>query len=73
MDKQVVFDDQTHLRGLAALKIFPLRAGDRIVGTLVAGSRKKSALDQDVVRMIEVIAIQAAQAVLRAQLFEQME
>jgi diguanylate cyclase (GGDEF)-like protein len=73
MEKQVIFDDETQVRGLAALKIFPLTAGDRILGTLVAGSRKKSTLDDDVLRMIEVIAIQAAQAVLRAQLFEQME
>ena len=47
---------------LIFLGIFPLTAGDRILGTLVAGSRKKSALDDDVLRMIEVIAIQAAQA-----------
>ncbi len=39
----------------------------------MAGSRKKAAFDDDVLRMLEVIAIQAAQAVLRAQLFEQME
>lgn len=73
MERQVIFDDETRVRGLEALKIFPLLAGDRIVGTLVAGSRRKAALDHDVLRMIEVIAIQAAQAVLRAQLFEQME
>lgn len=73
MDKQVLFDGDIQVRGLAALKIFPLTAGDRILGTLVAGSRKKNALDQDVLRMLEVIAIQAAQAVLRAQLYEQME
>ncbi|MBX5482054.1 MAG: diguanylate cyclase [Myxococcaceae bacterium] len=73
MDKQIIFDNDVLVRGLAALKIFPLMAGDRILGTLVAGSRKKAALDQDVLRMLEVIAIQAAQAVLRAQLYEQME
>jgi two-component system cell cycle response regulator len=73
MDRQVIFDDETQVRGLAALKIFPLTAGDRILGTLVAGSRKKAALDEDVIRMLGVLAIQAAQAVLRAQLFEQME
>jgi diguanylate cyclase (GGDEF)-like protein len=55
------------------LKIFPLVAGSRILGTLVAGSRKKAAFDSDELRMLEVIAIQAAQAVLRAQLYEQME
>ncbi|WP_434391035.1 diguanylate cyclase [Melittangium boletus] len=73
MDRQVIFDEETQVRGLAALKIFPLTAGDRILGTLVAGSRRKTALDHDVLRMLEVIAIQAAQAVLRAQLYEQME
>jgi two-component system, cell cycle response regulator len=73
MDRQVIFDEETQVRGLAALKIFPLVAGDRILGTLVAGSRRKTALDHDVLRMLEVIAIQAAQAVLRAQLYEQME
>lgn len=73
MDRQVIFDEETQLRGLGALKIFPLVAGDRILGTLVAGSRRKTALDHDVLRMLEVIAIQAAQAVLRAQLYEAME
>jgi diguanylate cyclase (GGDEF)-like protein len=73
MDRQVIFDEDIEVRGLSSLKIFPLVAGDRILGTLVAGSRKKAALDQEVLRMIEVIAFQAAQAVLRAQLFEQME
>ena len=73
MDKQIIFDADIQVRGLSALKIFPLVSGDRILGTLVAGTRKKGALDQDVLRMLEVIAIQAAQAVLRAQLYEQME
>ncbi|MFL5318020.1 MAG: diguanylate cyclase [Myxococcaceae bacterium] len=73
MDRQIIFDNDTVVRGLAGLKIFPLVAGDRILGTLVAGSRKKGVLDHEVLRMIEVIAIQAAQAVLRAQLYEQME
>jgi two-component system, cell cycle response regulator len=73
MDRQVIFDDATQIRGLQSLKIFPLVAGQRILGTLVAGSRKKAAFDDDELRMLEVIAIQAAQAVLRAQLFEQME
>ncbi len=73
MDRQIIFDDDTQIRGLQSLKIFPLVAGDRILGTLVTGSRKKAAFDSDELRMLEVIAIQAAQAVLRAQLFEAME
>jgi diguanylate cyclase (GGDEF)-like protein len=73
MDRQTIFDDATQIRGLQSLKIFPLVAGQRILGTLVAGSRRKAAFDDDELRMLEVIAIQAAQAVLRAQLYEQME
>ena len=73
MDRQVIFDADTQVRGLASLKIFPLVAGNRILGTLVAGSRKRGAFDGDALRMLEVIAMQAAQAVLRAQLFEAME
>jgi two-component system cell cycle response regulator len=73
MDRQIIFDDDTQIRGLQSLKIFPLVAGDRILGTLVTGSRKKAAFASDELRMLEVIAIQAAQAVLRAQLFEAME
>ncbi|MBI3184729.1 MAG: sensor domain-containing diguanylate cyclase [Myxococcales bacterium] len=73
MDRQVIFDADVQVRGLSALKIFPLAAAERILGTLVVGSRKRAAFDGDSLRMLEVIALQAAQAVLRAQLFEQME
>ncbi|MBM4378700.1 MAG: diguanylate cyclase [Deltaproteobacteria bacterium] len=73
MDRQVIFDEESEIRGLAGLKIFPLLASDRILGTLVAGSRRRGVLDPDVLRMLEVMALQAGQAVLRAQLFEQME
>jgi len=73
MDQKVIFDEQIQVRGLAAVKIFPLNAATRSLGTLVVGSRNKSAIDGEALRMIEVIAIQAAQAVLRAQFFEQME
>jgi GAF domain-containing protein len=73
MEQKVVFDDATEVRGLGALRILPLVAADRILGTLVAGTKARGALGEDVVRMLEVLAIQAAQAVLRAQLFEQTE
>jgi diguanylate cyclase (GGDEF)-like protein len=73
MDRQVVFDDDTRVRGLGALKILPVAAGDRILGTLVAGARRRASLDEDALRMLEVIALQAGQAVLRAQLFDQTE
>ena len=73
MDATVIFDDDAAVKGLAGLKIFPLRAGDKILGTLVAGSRRRGVLDEEAMRVLEVLAIQAAQSVLRAQLFEQME
>jgi two-component system, cell cycle response regulator len=73
MDRQIIFDEETQVRGLGSLKIVPLSAGDRLLGTLVCGSRRRGALDGDEVRMLEVIAIQAAQAILRAQLYAQME
>ena len=73
MEQKVVFDEGTEVRGLGALRIVPLVAADRILGTLVAGTKARGALGEDVLRMLEVLAIQAAQAVLRAQLFEQTE
>jgi two-component system cell cycle response regulator len=73
MDRPVVFDEATELRGLRSLKIVPLRAGERILGTLVAGARRKAAFDEDAVRTLEVLAMQAAQSILRANLFEQTE
>ncbi len=73
MDRQIIFDEDIRIRGLAALRIFPLNAANRSLGTLVVGARSKTAMDQESLRMIEVIAIQAAEAVLRAQFFDQME
>jgi two-component system, cell cycle response regulator len=73
MDRPVVFDNRTALKGLSALKILPLKVGERVLGTLVAGSRKRHGLGEDAVRMLEVLGIQIAQSILRAQLFEQME
>ena len=72
-DRQTIFDDDIHIRGLKSLKVFPLLTGNRILGTLVAGARKKAVFGSDELRMLEVIAIQVAQAVLRAQLYEQMQ
>jgi two-component system cell cycle response regulator len=44
-----------------------------VLGTLVAASRKRGAFDDEVVRMLEVIALQAAQSLQRAQLFAAVE
>ena len=69
----VVFDDGTRLRGLASIKVLPLRAGERVLGTLVVGARRAAAFQGDVVRQLEVVALQAGDTLLRAQLFEATE
>jgi len=73
MEKPIVFDESLLVKGVSSLKILPLRAGERILGTLVVGSRRKAAFDDELVRNLEVLAIQVAQSMLRAHLFEQME
>jgi len=73
VDRPVVFDDGSELRGIEALKILPLKSGDRVLGTLVAASRRRGAFDDEVVRLLEVIALQTAQALHRAQLFAAVE
>jgi len=72
-ERHVIFCDNILVGGMGSIKVFPLMAGERTLGTLVVGSRKKLAIEADELRMLEVVAISAAQAVLRAQLFEQME
>jgi diguanylate cyclase (GGDEF)-like protein len=71
--RQQVFDEGTEIRGLGSLRVVPLAAGGRTLGTLVCGSRRRGVLGADAVRSLEVIAGQAAQAILRARLFEQTE
>jgi two-component system cell cycle response regulator len=71
MDRVVIFDGGTVVRGLAALKIFPLRAGDSVVGTLVCGSRQKTGLPLAAQGELQMLALQAAEALVRARLFEE--
>ena len=74
MDRPIVFDEETPLKGLRALRIFPLIAGDRTLGTLVAGrQRGQRRFDRETTRALEVLALQVAQSILRADMFEQME
>jgi len=68
-----VFDEGTRLKGIASVKVLPLKTGERVLGTLVLGSRRERAFGPDAVRQLEVIAMQAADALLRARLFEQTE
>jgi diguanylate cyclase (GGDEF)-like protein len=73
MDRVVIFDNGTVVRGLQALKIFPLRAGESTVGTLVCGARKPDALPESAQRELSMLALQAAEALVRTRLYEQME
>jgi two-component system cell cycle response regulator len=71
--RATVFDETTRLRGLAALKVIPLKTGDRVLGTVVLGSRRRGVYGGDAVRQLEVVAMQAADAILRARLFDETE
>jgi len=73
MDRVQIFDGGTVVRGLAALKIFPLKAGDSVVGTLVCGSRDAGALPEPAQKELAMLALQAAEALLRTRLYEQAE
>jgi diguanylate cyclase (GGDEF)-like protein len=69
----VVFDEGTRMKGLASLKVIPLKAGESVLGTLVLGARIAGAYGSDVVRQLEVVAMQAGDSILRARLFEATE
>jgi len=77
--RAVVFDPGTRLRGLESVKVVPLRAeplreGDpAVLGTLVLGSTRAGVFDQDRVRQLEMVALQAGQALQRARLYEATE
>lgn len=68
-----VFDPATRLKGLASLKVIPLRTGQKVLGAVVLGARRAGAYGQEAVRQLEVVAMQAAESIYRARLFEQTE
>jgi diguanylate cyclase (GGDEF)-like protein len=77
--RATVFDAGTRLKGLASIKVIPLRAqplraeDPAVLGTLVLGSRRPDAFTADRVRQLEVIALQAAESIQRARLFDATE
>lgn len=73
MAEAVVFDEETRMKGLASLKVVPLRSGEAVLGTMVLGARSPGAYSNDDVRQLEVIAMQAGDSILRARLFEATE
>ncbi len=68
-----VFDAATRLKGLASLKVIPLRTAQEVLGAVVLGSRRPRAYGPEAVRQLEVVAMQAAESIYRARLFEKTE
>jgi diguanylate cyclase (GGDEF)-like protein len=68
-----VFDGATRLRGLQSLKVIPLRTAQKVLGAVVLGARREGAYGSEAVRQLEVVAMQAAESIYRARLFEQTE
>jgi len=62
----------TSLKGLGSVKVVPLKAGT-VLGALVLGARQRGAYGGDVVRQLEVVAMQAGQSIERARLFDRTE
>src|SRR5207248_2779635 len=60
-------------RRMGALKIFPLRAGEMTVGALVCGSRRRDGLPDAAQAELAMLALQAAEALVRTRLYEQAE
>jgi diguanylate cyclase (GGDEF)-like protein len=74
MNRAVVFDNNTVVKGLGALKIFPLCIREEsCFGTLVCGSRRPDGLSSEAQKQLEMLASQTAQALERASLYEQTE
>ena len=73
MDRVVIFDGATQLRGLAALRIFPLQAGGEVIGALVCGSRRRGGIPPAARADLGMLALKSAEALVRARLFEQAE
>jgi two-component system cell cycle response regulator len=73
VSKALVFDDATRLKGLASLRVIPLKAGEVVYGTLVLGSTRRHAFAADLSNQLEVVALQVGESIGRARLFEQTE
>jgi len=73
MERVVIFDSATAVRGLGALKIFPLRAGDATVGSMVCATRRRDGLPDAAQAELAMLSMQAAAAVVRTRLYEHAE
>ncbi len=68
-----VLDPATRLKGISSLKVVPLRTAEEVLGTVVLGAGREHAFGDDVVRQLEVVAMQAAESIYRARLFQKTE
>jgi len=73
MERLVIFDSSTAVRGLGALKIFPLRAGESTVGAMVCGTRRRDGLPDPAQAALSMLSLQAAAALVRTRLYEEAE
>jgi diguanylate cyclase (GGDEF)-like protein len=68
-----IFDPEARWKGINSLRVLPLRSAEQVLGTLVVGTRRPGAYGSDLTRQLEVIAMQAAESILRARLFDATE
>ncbi|HWV37053.1 MAG TPA: diguanylate cyclase [Vulgatibacter sp.] len=80
LEKMHPFDASAQLRGLRSVLICPLfvyskedRQKKEVLGTVVCGSRRRGHLDAELKGLIQAVAEQAGQALLRARLYEEQE
>jgi diguanylate cyclase (GGDEF)-like protein len=71
--RAVIFEDATRLKGVASVRVIPLKAGEVVYGTLVLGSARRQAFGPDLANQLEVVAMQVGESIGRARLFEQTE
>lgn len=71
--KTPVLDPQTRLKGLASVRVLPLIVSGEALGTLLIGSSHPNAYGAEVTRQAEIVAMQAAESILRARLFGETE
>jgi diguanylate cyclase (GGDEF)-like protein len=73
LSKTPVFDPDIRLKGVSSLRVLPLRSAEQVLGTLVVAARRPNAWGPDLTRQLEVVAMQAAESILRARLFDATE
>jgi len=72
--RATLLDATTPLKGVGWVRVMPLRTGGEVLGTVVlAGGARDRAPTKDDVRQLALLALQAAESILRARLYEDAE